>query len=186
MIADDGRVVHSASFEANGFGAYISRPLTDDKKAQIAADIPLALRAGTLERVMRLHAQSLNRATDNYRAFVAAWSALEILVEKLFPIYQHVLQDKLRAVNESPALQSYLDRVTAIMGDKHNLTDKFAVLAIYLDDAQAADEVRIFRELKGVRNRLSHGEELDEATLPTKEVQRLFDKYLRNHLRRDA
>ena len=64
--------------------------------------------------------------------------------------------------------------------------DKFAVLSVYLDDTAAQDEVRTFRELKGVRDRLSHGEEVEEAALPTRDVQRLFDKYLRNHLRRDA
>jgi len=59
-------------------------------------------------------------------------------------------------------------------------------LSVYLDDAQAGDEVRIFRDLKGVRDRMSHGEDVEESALPTKEVQRLFDKYLRNHLRRDV
>ena len=186
LVSDDGRIVHSASAEAGNLGMYVSRRLTPEQLAHVATDIPLALQAGALERVMRLHAQSLNKATDNYRAFVAAWSALEILVAKLFTTYQRLLAAELRSVNQSPGLHAYLDRVAAVMGDKYNLADKFAVLSVYLDDARAADEVRIFRDLKGVRDRLSHGEEVDEATLPTKDVQRLFDKYLRNHLRRDA
>jgi hypothetical protein len=186
LEAEDGRVVHSASFEAGALGAYVSRRLTAEQQAQVAGDIRLALKAGTLERVMRLHAQSFNKATDNYRAFVAAWSALEILIAKLFPTYQGLLAAELRTVNPSPGLHAYLDRVATVMGDKYKLTDKFAVLTVYLDDTHADDEVRIFRELKGVRDRLSHGEDLDENALPTREVQRLFDKYLRNHLRRDA
>lgn len=186
LVADDGKVVHSASFEARNVGVYVSRRLTKEQQAQVANDMSLALEAGVLERVMRLHAQSLSKATDNYRAFVAAWSALEILIAKLFPTYQRLLAAELRAVKQSPGLHAYLDRVAAVMGDKYNLADKFGVVSVYLDDAQADDEVRIFRDLKGVRDRMSHGEDIEESELPTKEVQRLFDKYLRNHLRRDA
>lgn len=186
LVADDGKVVHSASFEPGNVGVYVSRRLTKEQQAQVANDMSLALEAGVLERVMRLHAQSLNKATDNYRAFVAAWSALEILIAKLFPTYQRILAAELRAVKQSPGLHAYLDRVATVMGDKYNLADKFGVVSVYLDDAQADDEVRIFRDLKRVRDRMSHGEDVEESALPTKEVQRLFDKYLRNHLRRGA
>ena len=186
LLTDDGKVVHSASAEVGSPGVYISRRLTQDQQAQVEADISLVLKAGPLERVMRLHAQSLNKATDNYRAFVAAWAALEILIGKLFPTYQRLLTAELRAVNQSSGFHTYLDRIENVMGDKHNLADKFAVLSVYLDDDRAEDEVRIFRDLKGIRDRLSHGEELEESSLPTRDVQCLFDKYLRNHLRRDV
>lgn len=184
LLADDGRVIHSVSVEGGNPSGYVSRPLNTERQAQVGSDMSLALRAGALERVMRLHAQSLSNETDNYRAFIAAWSALEILVAKLFPTYQQVLAAELRAVNQSPGLQAYLDRVATVMNSKHSLADKFAVLSVYLDSVATEDEIRTFKELKGVRDRLSHGEELDEAALPTKEVQRLFDKYLRTHLRR--
>lgn len=186
LTTDDGKVVHSASFEGGSLSAYVSSRLTAEQVARIAADIPLTLRAGVLERVMRLYAHSLSESVDNYRSFVAAWSALEILIGKLFPMYQRLLAAELRAVSAAPGLHAYLDRIASVMADKYGLADKFAVLSMYLDDERKDDEVRVFRELKNVRDRLSHGEELDESTLPTKDVQRLFDKYLRNHLRRDA
>jgi len=186
LRTEDGRVVHSASAEAGGLGGYVSHRLSEEQKQRIQADVPLALGAGSLERVLRLHAQSLGKPMDNYRAFLAAWSALEILVGKLIPIYHQLLATDLRGLGPSPGLHAYLDRVAAVMADKYNLADKFAVLSVYLDDTGAQDEVRAFRELKGFRDRLSHGEEVDETALPTRDVQRLFDKYLRNHLRRDA
>lgn len=186
LTTADGRVVHSASAEVGGLGMYVSRRLSEEQRQRIQADIALTLRTGSLERVLRLYAQSLSKATDNYRGFIAAWSALEILVAKLFPTCHQLLATDLRTLRPSPGLYAYLDRIAAVMADKYNLADKFAVLSVYLDDTAAEDEVRTFRELKGVRDRLSHGEEVDEATLPTRDVQRLFDKYLRNHLRRDA
>lgn len=186
LTTDDGRVVHSASAEAGAPGVYVSPRLTEEQKQRIEADIPLALGAGSLERVLRLHAQSLGKALDNYRAFVAAWTALEILVAKLFPKYHHLLAGDLRTLRPSPGLHAYLDRVASVMADKYSLADKFAVLSVYLDDLGVQDEVAKFRELKGFRDRLSHGEEIDETALPTGDVQSLFDKYLRNHLRRNA
>lgn len=186
LISDDGRVVHSASVEFSAGRGYVSNQLSELQRGRVALDIPLALMAGSLERVLRLYAQSLNTSTDNYRAFIFAWTALEILIVKLFPAYQQLLAAELRSVNESPGLHSYLGRVAAVMGNKHNLADKFAVLTVYLDDAHIEDEVNAFRELKRVRDRMSHGEEVEEESLPTRDVQRLFDKYLRNHLRRDA
>lgn len=184
LTTDNGQIVHSTSFEAGSVGVYVSTGLTAAQRAQVAAAIPLVLKAGELERVIRLHAQSLNKATDNYRSFIASWSALEILIGKLFPAYQRLLAAELRAVSQAPGLHVYLDRVADVMGAKHNIADKFSVLSVYLDDEQCADEVTIFRSFKKIRDRLSHGEDIAEASLPTQEVQRLFDKYLRNHLRR--
>lgn len=186
LTTDDGQIVYSVSFAVGSVGVYISSGLTAAQRAQVAADIPLVLKAGGLERVIRLHAQSLNKATDNYRSFIASWSALEILIGKLFPAYQRLLAAELRAVSQAPGLHAYLDRIADVMGDKHNIADKFSVLSVYLDDEQRADEVTIFRSLKSIRDRLSHGDDIAEASLPTQEVQRLFDKYLRNHLRREA
>lgn len=184
LTTEDGRIVHSAFPEVSAFGAYQSQQLTDEQKDQIIIYLPLILKIESLERVMQLHAQSFSKTTDNYRAFVAAWSALEILIAKFFKIYQPLLASELRALNQSPGLHDYLDRISNVMSDKYSLTDKFSVVSVYLDDTQAEDEVRIFRHLKGIRDKLSHGEDLDELTLPTKDVQRLFDKYLRNHLHR--
>lgn len=184
LLTDDDKVVHSSSAEGFSPTVYGSPRLTQEQRARVAADIPLALSAGSLDRVMRLHSHSLNTATDNYRAYVSAWSALEILIGKLFPIYQTLLATELRTVNTSPGLHAYLDRVANVMKDKYNVADKFAVLSVYLDVDRVEDEVRIFRDLKRVRDQLSHGEEIVESSLPTRGVQLLFDKYIRNHLRR--
>lgn len=184
LTTEDGRIAHSASLEAGALGMYISSRLTAAQLAQVASDIALALNAGGLERVIRLHAQSLDKATDNYRSFIASWSALEILIGKLFPTYQSLLAAELRTVSQAPGLHAYLDRIADVMGDKHSLTDKFSVLSVYLDEERRTDAISTFRALKKVRDQLSHGEDVREDALPTQDVQRLFEKYLRNHLRR--
>jgi len=136
---------------------------------------------------VRLYAHSLNTATDNYRSFIAAWSALEILVGKIFPTYQPLLVMELRQIRQPPGVQVYLNRVAEVMEDKHTLADKFSVISMFLnDEGQPEEEVEKFRRLKKVRDLLFHGEDISEESLPMKEVQQLFDKYLRNHLRHEA
>lgn len=186
LTTDDGKIVHSVSVEGHAATINVSRQFTTDQIANMSGDIELAIEARGLERVMRLQAYSLNASTDNYRAFIAAWSALEILIGKLFPVYQKNLTADLRKVSGAPGLRTYLDRVASVMTDKHGLADKFAVLSVYLDEESKPNEIDEFRGLKRVRDQLSHGVELDESTLPTGEVQRLFDKYLRSHLQRDV
>lgn len=161
---------------------YVSSPLNEAELERMSEDISLIMKAGNLERIARLYTQSLNRATDNYRSFIAAWSSLEILVGKIFPVYHELLAAELRKVSQVPGLHAYLDRITLVMGGKHNLADKFSVISMFLDDEGKPEEIKTFRKLKDVRDRLSHGEELPEDSLPKTEVQRLFDKYLRNHL----
>lgn len=186
LISVNAQVIHSAQFEAGSLGVHVSSRLTDAQRAQVGADLPLVLKAGDLERVIGLHAHSLNTATDNYRSFIASWSALEILIGKLFPAYQRLLATELRAVSQAPGLHAYLDRVADVMGAKHSLADKFSVLSVYLSDKEGAEDLVAFRALKNIRNRLTHGEDMAEANLPTRAVQSLFERCLRNHLRRDA
>jgi hypothetical protein len=65
---------------------YVSSPLNEAELKRMSEDISLIMKAGNLERIARLYTQSLNRATDNYRCFIAALSSLEILVGKIFPV----------------------------------------------------------------------------------------------------
>ena len=185
-ITSAGKIVHSFSPEFGTASLDVSSPLKDGQAARVAADIRLILGSGDLGRVARLHAQSLDRATDNFRAFVSAWSALEILLGKIFPVYQRMLSAELGRVSAAPGLKAYLARIADVMNDKHNLADKFAVISMFLDDEQNDAEIEVFRGLKKIRDRLSHGEEVPDGSLPTKEVQRLFEKYFRNHVRRSA
>lgn len=182
----NGEIVHSFSIEGGSAGMYVSSPLKEAELERVSEAISLIMRAGNLERVVRLYTQSLNRATDNYRSFIAAWSSLEILVGKIFPVYHQLLAAELQKVSQAPGLHAYLDRIMSVMGGKHNLADKFSVISMFLDDEGNPEEIKTFRKLKNVRDHLSHGEEMPEDSLPTTEVQRLFDKYLRNHLRHGA
>jgi hypothetical protein len=183
LVTDDDLIVHSFTAELGSLRAYVSSPLNDEQIARVKNSIELLNRSGELARVARLYAQSINRDTDSFRAFVSAWSALEILIGKIFPVYQRQLAGRLETVSVAPGLKTYLTRVADVMSDKHTLADKFAVIAMFLDEAQDPAEIELFKKLKKVRDRLSHGEDVLDGSLPTTEVQKLFEKYLSNHMR---
>lgn len=182
VITSDGKILHSFSPRLAAASVYASYALTDEQAALMKENIGLVLNSGDLGRVIRLHAQSLDRTTDNFRAFVSAWSALEILIGKIFPIYQEKLFSDLEKVSAAPGLRVYLERMTDVMNDKHSLADKFAVISIFLDDRQSPTEIEEFVRLKKTRDLLSHGGRTPDGSLPTKDVQRLFEKYFRNHV----
>jgi len=186
LINDDGKVIHSFTAEVGSVRAYVSAPLRDDQIARVRESIGLLKRSGELARVAGLYAQSINRATDNFRAFVSAWSALEILIGKIFPIYHRELVSQLEEVSAAPGLKAYLTQVANVMKGKHTLTDRFAVISVFLDEGQGDAEIENFKRIKKVRDRLSHGEDVSDEALPTIEVQKLFEKYLSNHARRSA
>jgi len=182
LIDNVQRIVHSFTAEAGSLRAYVSSPLSAEQIVRVKNSIGLLNRSGELARVARLYSQSINRGTDNFRAFVSAWSALEILIGKIFPVYQRKLAFQLEQVSVAPGLKAYLTRVTDVMSDKHTLADKFAVIAMFLDDAQDPAEIKVFKRLKNIRDQLSHGEDVPDESLPTIEVQKLFEKYLSNHV----
>lgn len=174
LTTAEGMIVHSMTLEGGSVGMYQSTPLNEAQRERIAEDIPLILNAGNLERIVQLYAHSLDTATDNYRSFIAAWSALEILIQKIFPAYQALVPTEPR---QSSEVQVEVEE------DIPNLADKFSVISIFLNGQDQLDEeVNKFRRLKKVRDRLFHGVDIPEESLPTGEVQQLFDKYLRNHL----
>ncbi|OAI44018.1 hypothetical protein AYO43_09620 [Nitrospira sp. SCGC AG-212-E16] len=187
LTTAEGVIVHSMTLEGGSVGMYQSMPLNEGQRERIAKNIPLILKFDKLERLVRLYAHSLNTGTDNYRSFIAAWSALEILIGKIFPIYQPLLASELRRGNQSAGVRAYLDRVDEVMEGKYNPADKFSVISVFLADESKAEEMMTtFRRLKKVRDGLFHGEDISEESLPTGEVQQLFDEYLGNHLRREA
>ncbi len=72
------------------------------------------------------------------------------------------------------------------MKDKHSLGDKFAVVSIFLDEQDQSGDIARFGRIKEIRDRLAHGEEVPDASLPNRDLQALFEKYFRSHLRRGA
>lgn len=186
LLNTDGRVIHSFSFEGGTARAYGSSPLQPEQIVRVRDDIDLILRHNELSRAVRLFVQSLHTSRDDFRSFVSAWSALEIMIGKIFPSYHAQLLAEFAKISAAPGLTQFLRRTADVMKGKQTLVDRFAVVSIFLDDQQESGDIDRFRKIKKIRDRLAHGEEVPEASLPNLELQSLFEKYFRRHLRRGA
>jgi hypothetical protein len=184
LVAADGKVIHSVSFEAGAVTAYPSSPVGDSEAQRIHEDINLVLQDQQLARPIQLFARSLDRDMDALRTFLSAWSAMEIMIGKIFPSYQARVMAELVNISAPPGLAHYVKRIAEVMQSKHTLSDKFAVVSNFLDEEKDSGDIARFRSIKKIRDRLSHGADVSDASLPNRELQTLFEKYLRNHLRR--
>ena len=116
------------------------------------------------------------------RSFLAAWTALEIFVNKVFGDYEDRLFGELTEGPYPEARREHLARMREVMKDKYRLADKFAIIICQLCPNDADQDLAAFRKAKELRDDLSHGTEVTEPALPVAIVQGLIRKYLRLHL----
>lgn len=135
-----------------------------------------------VERVVRLLTSSLQTEGDALRAFLHAWTALEILINKTFKRYETQFFSELSEGDQPEARLQYLERMRSVMGDKYRMIDKFALIASQLSPADADEDVKRFKQAKKERDNLAHGQDVAEANLPVSMVQSLVRKYIRLHL----
>jgi hypothetical protein len=182
FVREDGRSVHTFTLTMSG-SAYVSSPI----QAADLPDIPTRfqrLASDTLfRRVTALLVASLGVDADPLRAFLNAWSALEILVSKLFPLYEERFFRPIAAADATAAQRTYVARIREVMSDKYRLTDKFALVSSRLSPEASDQDVPAFKTVKQQRDDLLHGKDIDEGALKVREAQHLVRKYLGRHLK---
>lgn len=180
--AESGKPIYSFTFQGGFVDASVASPLSEDvmERARIRARaFPVD---GTLAKVANLLIESQERRTNELRAFVAAWSALEIFVSAMF---KNIYEDRWFQIMSSKAPTStkrYFDRLKSVMKDKHRLVDKFLVIASILDSDAAEKDASALSRLKSVRDGLFHASEGAASRYPVEETQKLLRKYLDLHL----
>ena len=132
--------------------------------------------------VSTLLAYSLDVSTDRLRTFLFTWIALEILINKAFSVYEEKFVHELTSRSTVPGTSRYFDRIKKVMQDKYNPVDKFTVIASLLSGESSDEHIEQFKRIKGIRDRLVHRGEYEEASLPNLELRELLIGYLRRHL----
>lgn len=97
-----------------------------------------------------------------------------------------MLHDELAKVHVSPGLTKYLTRIKEVMKGKYSLTDKFAVISVFLNPTTDSKDIAQFTLIKKVRDNLFHGDDIPDSSLPNNKLHALFEKYFRNHIRRNG
>ena len=180
---DSQKPIYTFTVEFGAAKLSLATPLTDAVLSSATKHISKLSDEKALTRPISLLSTSLERGTDELEAFIAAWSALEIFVNATFKTtyelrWFDIMQDG-APISAKPVFQRFKD----VMSDKYRLADKFLIIASVLDSDSATTNAENFRNLKSVRDNLSHG--LETPThLPTEAVQNLLFKYLSLHLDR--
>lgn len=181
LVADGEKTIHVSTLSSSATG-HAARAVLDDDVRFVAEHAARLVEDPELTRVTRLLTQSLGQHADNLRAFLFAWTALEIFVNKAFKVYEQRWLSRFTGSN-SPALSGqFFERVQEVLRDKYRLADKFLVTASLLSPDTAEADIAAFKTLKVTRDKLTHGEFVRDEDLPTDRVQDLLRLYLRLHL----
>lgn len=181
FVDANNKPLYSYTFQGGRARLIIAKPVDFEKEIEISKTIGLSISNMQLKTPFRLLTQSLETTKDNLRAFVSAWSALEILTNKVFPVYEEKFIAGIVDDHNSHGVNHFLERIKDVMKDKYRLVDKFSLVASFLSD-EIAEDIELFKSMKKIRDNISHGKEFDEETLPVEDARKLVSKYLNNHM----
>lgn len=181
FLRDDDKPIYSYTVSGSA-QVYTSKPVSDDTLPLIESLYRQIVEDKTLQRVQRLFRSSFETEDDRLRSFLDVWMAFEIFINKIFASYENRFFKSLLEEEHTEAQKKYLERVQDVMKDKYRLMDKFAAVSFQLSPDTADDDLKIVQQAKKIRDLMSHGESVDENTLPANELQKIASKYLRLHI----
>jgi hypothetical protein len=181
FVDENGKSLYSYSFKGGHARFVLAKPITTDTEKELGKIIGLSEGNEQLKTPFRLLTQSLEITQDNLRAFLSAWSSIEIFTNKVFSKYEAQFIEGIADEHNSHGVNQFLGRIKDVMKDKYRLTDKFSLIASFLS-SEPAEDIELFRSMKEIRDTISHGKEFTEETLPVEDARRLSAKYLRGHM----
>ena len=186
LHSDSGKPTYSFTFSAGNLRMSIGTMLDDVAESRIHHYAERLRNDQNIDKVLDLFVQSLVIGKDDFRAFLAVWTALEIFVTSNFKrTYEQCWFDRLQGMSP-PSAKPYFKAVKAAMSDRHRLLDKFVVIASLLDPESGTDAITQFKSIKQIRDNVFHGSDDPNAGHPTDQAQQLLMKYLRLHFDREG
>lgn len=182
LVDETGKVLYSYLLEAGKINVGVSSPFVDDISIRASSLINALLNDPSMHRVVKLILEAYEHESDGLRAFLAAWAALEIFVNKAFVQYESMFTKALITKFPSDALEFYLERVQDVMKSRYRLLDKFNIIAHFLGQESAESDLTEFKILKERRDSLLHGENIPEQDLEAHKILDILSKYLKVHL----
>jgi hypothetical protein len=179
---ESGKPTYSYTFTAGQLRVSVGTMVPGTAASRIANYASKLQTEPKLDRVLDQLIQSEAMGVDEFRAFLSAWTGLEILVTSCFArVYQKRWFDLLRGATPQSA-EKYFKHVENTMDGRHRLLDKFVVISSLLDPDSAAEDIAIFEELKKIRDRVFHGSEKSKDGFPVQKTQAMLTKFIRLHL----
>jgi len=139
------------------------------------AYIPAMIGDTRIETAIYLFVQSQRKENDNLRAFIAAWSALELIINRLSKLVRADWQSRLR----ESALPIWDKNLLDVPAEEYRMRDRFFSVACVLDAESAESDSQTFTRANSMRSDFYHRLDVQEGDLPTSDVRELFRKYLK-------
>ncbi|HEX3697631.1 MAG TPA: hypothetical protein VH374_19825 [Polyangia bacterium] len=177
----DSRRILSYTATAGSVRVRANYLVDDSQLTMTASQAAAGVLDASVNRVQELLLRSLLADDDRLRAFLSAWTALEILINKLFSRYEKLLFDELGKDRSEPMPQ-YFTQIRKVMASRYRLKDKFTVISAALDPVSASADLAVFKKAKSLRDELAHGENIGDDVLPLEVTRDLLRKYLGLHL----
>lgn len=185
LTNEAGKIVYSIRVSMSSEGTF-STGLSAEGAGRISARYIMLQKANDVESVERLFSQMAEYETDQLKAFLSGWAALEILIAKAFNAYEHAFLSPLKNSGQPTLRERFLERIKDVMKDKYRLTDKFVVVAAVLfsgaPNNEMQEDLKKFSQLKQLRDSIFHGEKFSEKNLPVHELAALLRKYVLAHV----
>jgi len=169
---EDGKEIHSINCTAFGEISVLSS-LTSDNIRNIRSRIRTIYASSELKSVTRLVTQYVDSKDNKLRSFISSWSALEILLGK---IYRKENLDANETKSEGKFPEPY------VMARFKFVRDFLFPMA---SEKEHAEDALVFNRIKKIRDNLVHGKDVSDRSLPIHETVGLTVKYLSAYLSND-
>jgi hypothetical protein len=182
LVQKSRKPLFSFTFDVGRAHLTVAKKFDDEFLPFVRKAVPTLLRYSKLVRVYSLLLQSYNTQLDPLRRFITAWTALEVLTNKLFKAHKSTFDERLRRSAPTAPHQAIVNRMLSVMEGRYSTSDRFTVVAEVLSPDTAEGDISAFEDAMGVRHDLVHGQEVDENSLPVETVQGLIRRYLAAHV----
>ncbi|MCX6006804.1 MAG: hypothetical protein NTZ34_06035 [Chloroflexi bacterium] len=130
----------------------------------------------------RLLNRSYKKEDEPLFSFLAAWTGLETLTERIFKHYENNIYYPETENNGGNGFAKVVERVRTVMQDKWNIRDKFMTIAASLSPDNCLSDASKFKEIKDIRDKFFHTQSVEINELPIEDTQKLLRKYIRLHI----
>lgn len=174
LTGNNGLTIYPKRIEMGAVGVVASRSPNTDELNELTKYIPLIAADRRIETAISLFVQSHRKDGDNLRAFIPAWSALELLVNRLARIVRPDWEKLLRVEK----LPNWDKDLAGVRPEDYRMRDRFYSVACTLKLEDAAEDCEKFNHSNDRRSGYYHRSDVKERDLPTHDVRLLFRKYL--------
>ena len=172
-----GRFLYSLESSASGS----ITPFTSidaGRLGEIPSAVERLFKSADLRTVVHLLSRSL-QTTDDLQAFLTAWAALEVFLDKAFKTYKPKIYTQLKA-GVAAAAVPFVERLQKVIEEdaRYNVRDKFVVVSSFLNSVDAGADLTMFVGLKKQRDGI-HDMKSPAGGYRASATQGLLRKYLR-------